>query len=142
MREQPDAGKLRAAALAVEAPEQLVAAADGEQRGAVLYGLDQPVLASEIGRDQRLLPVLAAADVEEVVLAGPHVQADADRVHVELVPAPSRPTGEDGDVPTVGVDVQVVRIEVRDPDPHAACSQYGRVKPRSVTIRRSASIAV
>ncbi len=77
----------------------------------------------EVGRDERLLTVLPAANVEEVDLAGRHRVADADRPHVELVPAQTRPLGEDRDVPAVGVDVQVVGIEMADPDPHAALSQ-------------------
>ena len=45
-------------------------------------------------------------------------------------------------LPAIGVDVQVLRIQVRDPDRHAARSQYGRTNPRSETILRRASIAV
>ena len=43
---------------------------------------------------------------------------------------------------SVGVDVQVVRIEMPDDDLHAARSQYCGTWPRLETIRRSASIAV
>ena len=80
-------------------------------------------LRGEVGRDERLLAVLAAADVEEVDLARRHAVAHPDRAHVELVAARRRALGQHGDVPAVGVDVQVVRIEVADPDPHAALSQ-------------------
>jgi hypothetical protein len=75
------------------------------------------------------------------VLAGPQLLADRDAGELELVPAQSRPPGEHGDVAPVGVDVQVVRVQMPDPDSHDR-SQYGRTRPRSVTIRRSASIAV
>ena len=63
--------------VAVAAPEQLVAAADGEDRHAALDRLlVHRALRGEIRRDQRLLAILAAADVEQVVLAGTSVVAD------------------------------------------------------------------
>ena len=43
--------------------------------------------------------------------------------HVELVAAGASTFREDGDVAAVGVDVQVVRVEVPDADLHAAFSQ-------------------
>ena len=70
VREEPDAGHVDAVAVAVAAAEQLVAAADGEHGGAARDRLlDCVSLRGEIRRDQRLLAILAAADVEEVVLA-------------------------------------------------------------------------
>ena len=125
VREQADARLLDAVGVEVEAAEQLVAAADGEQRRAVRDVRPQRVaLGGEVGCDQRLLAVLAAADVEEVDLAARHVVAGPDRADVELVPAPARPAFEHGDVAAVGVDVEVVRVEVADDDPrHAARSQ-------------------
>ena len=60
----------RAVAAAVAATEQLIAAADGEQRGARRRRPRRCVAArGEVGCDERLLPILAAADVEEVVRA-------------------------------------------------------------------------
>src|SRR3954447_5710880 len=68
-RQQADARQLRAGALAVEAAEQLVAAADGEEGGAGGDGVAQRrALAGEVGRDERLLAILPAADIEEVGL--------------------------------------------------------------------------
>ena len=68
-RQQPDPGQLVAGHVAVEAAEQLVAAADGEERRRRLRRVAQrAALRDEIGRDERLLAVLAAADVEEVDL--------------------------------------------------------------------------
>ena len=93
--------------------------------------------------DEDLLAVLAAADVVEVVLAGDDRVVHPDRGHVEVVPPPGGASREDGDVAAVGVDVEVVRIEMTDANPrHAARSQYGFARPRSATIRCSASIAV
>ena len=64
-------GQLGAGAVAVEAAEQLVAAADREERGAARRPRRAARgLADEVGRDERLLAVLAAADVEEVDAAG------------------------------------------------------------------------
>ena len=71
-------------------------------------------------RDERLLAVLAAADVIEVDLADRHRVAHADRAHVELVAAAGGSLRKHGDVPAVGVDVEVVRVEVPDADLHAA----------------------
>ena len=80
-------------------------------------------LRGHVPGDEELLAVLAAADVEKVVVARPELLADADRLHLEPVPAPLRPACEDGDVPTIGVDVEVVRVQVADADVHAARSQ-------------------
>jgi hypothetical protein len=62
----------------------------------------------EVDRDERLFPVLPAADVEHVVCARRDGVADRDRVDVELVPAPGGAPREHRDVAAVGVDVQVV----------------------------------
>src|SRR5207249_3084409 len=118
---EPDAGKVVAALVAVGAPEQLVAAADGQQRRAAGDRLPQRLaVGGERGGDELLLAVLAAADVVEVVRARPKRVAGADRLHFELVPAPRRAAAEDGDVPAVCVDVQIVREQVPDGDLHAA----------------------
>ena len=69
-----------AVAVAVAASEQLVAAANGEDSRAALDRLLHRVaLRGEIRRDQRLLAILAAADVEQVVLAGDELVSDRDR---------------------------------------------------------------
>jgi hypothetical protein len=65
------------------------------------------------------------------VLARPQRVAQADRPDLEVDAAPRRAPGEHGHVPAIGVDVQVVRIEVPDDDLHerpptgsaGACSQ-------------------
>jgi hypothetical protein len=87
-REEAGAGEVVAAVAAVAAPKELVAAADGEERGAALDRLAQRVAArGEVRRDERLLAVLPAADVEEVVGARLERVADRDGVDDELVPA-------------------------------------------------------
>jgi hypothetical protein len=140
--EETDPGHRFAVVATVAAAEQLVAAADGEQRRAALdRRRDRCPLPDEIGRDQRLLAILAAADVEEVVRARPDLVPDADPRHLELVAAQRRPPGEDRDVAAVGVDVQIVGIQMADANLHVR-SQYGLDHPRSATIRCSASIAV
>jgi hypothetical protein len=79
-REQADPRLLDARDVPVEAAEQLVAAADGEEGGALLDGLAQRLrLRREVVRDERLLAVLAAADVEEVDLAGRDARAAGRR---------------------------------------------------------------
>ena len=108
----------------VRAAEELVAAADREQRGTGRDRLpDARRLRRQILRDQRLLAVLATADVEQVVVARPDRLGDRHRAHFELVAPPGRTPREHRDVAAVGIDVQVVRIEMPDNDLHAARSQ-------------------
>ncbi len=60
--EKADPGELRPRAVAVEAAEELIAAAHGQECGSGLHGFDERgALGGEIRRDQRLLAVLAAA---------------------------------------------------------------------------------
>ena len=120
-RQDPDPGQLLAGDVAIEAAEKLVAAADGEKRCVTLDGLAQLLrLAREVVRDERLLAVLPAADVVEVDLPDRNRVVHADRAQLEFVAAAGRPLREHGDVAAVGVDVEVVRIEVPDPDLHVA----------------------
>ena len=142
--EKADPGQLRPRAVAVEAAEELIAAAYGQECCSGLHGFDERgALGGEIGGDERLLAVLAAADVVEVVLAGPDGLAETDRPVVQLDAAPRAPALEDGDVAAVRVDVQVLGIEVPDDELHAtASSQYGRTRPCSEAIWRRASMAV
>ena len=150
--EDARAGQLDARPVAVEAAEELVAAADREQRRRRLptASSSSAALRRDVRRNERLLAVLAAADVEEIVLSGPQRIAHPDRPHLELDPAPGGAPGQNGHVAAVGVDVQVVRVEVADDDLHErpptasaeVVSQYGRTSPRSAATRRSASIAV
>jgi hypothetical protein len=122
-REQTDSGQLGSRDVDVGAAEQLVAAAHGEERRAARDGLVQRIgLGDEVVRHELLLPILAAADVEEVD-AVRHGVVHADRRHLELVAARARPRREHGDVAAVGVDVQVVGVEVADADPHPSVSQ-------------------
>ena len=103
----------------VPAAEELVAAADGENDCAALYRRRDPgPFRGEIGRDQRLLAILASTDVVEVVLAGANGVTDRDRRHVELVAPQPRPPREDGDVAAVGVDVEVLGVQMPDTNPH------------------------
>ena len=126
----------------VAAAEELVAAANCKQRCTVRDGpFDCRTLGDEVRGDQELLAILAAADVEQVQLVGTDSVADGDSRHFELVAAQRGPPGEHRDVAAVGVDVEVLGIEVADPDLHVR-SQYGFDQPRSATIRCSSSIAV
>src|SRR5438477_619466 len=62
-REQPDAGQHAPEPVAVEAAEQLIAAADREHGGAAGDRLPQRLaLRGEVVRDERLLSILPAAD--------------------------------------------------------------------------------
>ena len=141
-RQQPDARDLGPAPVAVEPAEQLVAAADGEKRrpGGGRFG-ERAGLAGEIGRDERLLAILPAADVEEVD-GRRHRLAEPDRLQLEIDPAGPRPGLEHGDVPAIGVDVEVLRVEVADAELHAAAARSrGRARGAAISPRRP-SIAV
>src|SRR5581483_12130477 len=109
--------------VAVGTAEQLVAAAHGENaRAAVDRAVQRVALRDEVARDERLLAVLAAADVEEVDTGG-HVVLGPDRDDGQLVAPEPRPLAQNRDVAAVGVDVEVVRVEMADGDLHAADSQ-------------------
>ena len=69
-RKEPGAGKLSAVPSTIEPAQELVPAAHGEHgRSAADRLSDRLAPRSEIRRDQRLLPILPAADVEQVVFA-------------------------------------------------------------------------
>ena len=83
-REEADAGQLLAVGEAIEPAEELVAAADREHRCTALDRSRQLIaLRCEVARDQRLLAVLAAADVQQIVRTGLELAADAHRTDVE-----------------------------------------------------------
>ena len=143
MREEADAGHERAVPAAVAATEELVPAAHREQRRTRAHGvLDRRPFRREIRRDERLLAILAAADVVEIVCARLDRVTDPERVNRERVAVKLGAPREHRDVPAVGVDVQVVRIEMSDTQPHRGVSQYAGTTPRSVRIPRRASMAV
>src|SRR5207248_5621846 len=72
-REDADPGQIGTVEIQVRTAEQLVTAADREQRGSARHRLAYAFrLRGQVLRDQRLLAVLAAADVEQVVLPGVH----------------------------------------------------------------------
>ncbi len=144
MGKNPGPRHERPVAAAIAATEKLVATADGEERSSAGDGRSDLLTARrEVDGDRRLLAILAAADVHEVVIARRQRLAEPDRVDDELVAAQRRAAREHGDVPAIGIDVQVVRIQVPDADPHGRPpSQYGFTSRRRVRIPRSASIAV
>ena len=112
-------------------PEQLVAAADGEHSGTVVdrrrerlaLGLDH------VPGDQALIAVLAATDVDQVV--GPRIEALAgpgDRM-VDRDPAPFAAPAQEEDVPAVGVDVHLLRVEGEQAKLHQPTSRTQMVEP-------------
>src|SRR5438093_3917931 len=125
--------------------EELVAAADREDRGAGLYGLakSRTVLAREVGPHDVLALVLPSADKPDV---GPvRVRPFGDRVgpHLHGDASPLRALSERDHVAAIAVDVHEVRIEVRDPEVHfGQSSQNGTVAPARASTARSACIAV
>ena len=103
--------------------------------------MQRRALGREVGRDQLLLAILATADVEELDPVRDGI-AEPDRRHLELVAAGGGPHRQDGDVPAVGIDIEVLGIEVPDADLHAVFSQKSETSPRPATMPRSPSIAV
>src|SRR5437763_12375766 len=90
-RENARAGHVLAVEAAIAPAEELVAAAYREHGVAPSHRLPEPVrLRGEVARDEQLLAIMTAADVEEVVLVGPHRISHADRRHLEPVAAPLR----------------------------------------------------
>ena len=96
----------------------------------------------QVGCDQCLLAILAASDVEQIERSGLQLSPDSDRLDDELVTAQGCAASEHGDVPAVGIDVEVLGVEMADSDRHVVPSQYGRTYPRSVRTPRKESIAV
>ena len=138
-RKHPGAGHLHARAVAVAAPEQLVAAADRKQRRSVgqrrLQLLRPP---REIGGDQLLLAVLAAAQVDQVAVGRQRLPG-ADSDHVERVASAPGTAAQDGDVAAVGVDVELVGVEVADADRgHLPAFRFARVSGRPAASTGSA----
>src|SRR5436309_11372521 len=95
--------------------EQLIAAADGQERRPRLEGfVERGPECGELGRDQRLLTILTTAHVEQVVFSPLDLGACAEWPHLELIAPPGGPGAQDGDVAAVGVDVEVIREKVAD----------------------------
>ena len=123
-RQEADPGQLVPGDVPIRPSEQLIAPADGKDSCSARYRLVQGVrLRDQVVRDERLLTILAAADVEEVDLAAPHRLVEADRPNCQFVATQGSSLREHGDVAAVGVDVQVVGIEVSNGDPHAVLAQ-------------------
>lgn len=143
MGEEPDTGQIEPPQVEIAAAEELVATANGENgRAACHRRFHSSGLSRQIACDERLLTILATADVEQIVRTGSHLVVETDRLDCELVPSERRAPIEYGDVASVGVDVEIVGIQVSNPNSHALDSQKGLVRPRPATIRCSASIAV
>src|SRR5207247_8754767 len=80
-RKNGRAGHVLPVEAAAAAPQELVAAADRQHRGSARDRLAQlGRLRGHVPGDEELLAVLAAADVEKVVVARPELLADADRL--------------------------------------------------------------
>ena len=128
--DQPEAGQVLVAER-VAVAEQLVAAADAEQDGAAAGGGVQRVAldGGEVARAQRLVAVLAAAEVEEVVRVRVDRVAEPGARQLEADPAPGAAALEQQQVAAVGVDVHQVGIErahAQQEISHAASPPWSR----------------
>jgi hypothetical protein len=116
---------ISARAVAVEPTEQLIAAAHRKYRRSVCHGLGEcGATCGQIWGHERLLAVLPAADVVEIGVRRQLV-TEPDRPHDELDATPPRALGEHREVAPVRVDVEVLGVQMRDDNVHAARFQYG-----------------
>ena len=142
--DQPDAGQgLVAERVAVA--EQLVAAADAEQHRAAGRGGVQRVALDrgEVARAQRLVTVLAAAEVEEVVRVGVDLVAEPGARELEADPAPGAAALEQQQVAAARVDVHQVGIErahAQGAVSHAASRHWCRRKLPLSVVRNSSGV--
>src|SRR4051794_35639289 len=138
--DQADAAHLVTMVAAVDVAEQLVPPAYANHHRPLAHRRPQIGLPrKQVGNDEALVPVLAAAEVVDVGrrqgiagAAGQEVEADA---------APAATPVEHGHVAPVGIDVQMLRIEMADAELHCP-SQYGRTTPRDSSFPRRSSMAV
>ena len=109
---------------AVDVAEQLVAAAHGEQRRAVRdRARELCAVALQVVGDQQLVAILAAAEQEEVDLGGVELLRRTQRALDELDPAPCAALAQHEHVPAVGVDREVLGVELAEDELHAVRSQ-------------------
>src|SRR5690606_23357770 len=118
--EQADPRQLRPVVRPVETTEELVPAADGQQRHA---GLDLgpqhlTLRPADIGGDGNLLPVLPAAPEEEVVAAGLQRLVHAERDHLGLDTPPAAALRQRQHIAAVAVDVHGAAVEPADGELH------------------------
>ena len=128
--EQADAGQRLGVVRPVLVTEQLVAAADGEQGGAVFDRRPQRLTlrALQVVGDGDLLLVLAAAPEKAIDVARNRI-ADADLAHVDRDAAPLGTPPQGDDVAAVAVDVHLRRR--RASRSSVACSSVVLIAPRS-----------
>ena len=72
---------------------------------------ERGALARKVSRDQPLLPILPATDVEEIDIGGDSV-LNPDGAHLERDVTPATAPCKDGNVAAICVDIEVVRVEV------------------------------
>jgi hypothetical protein len=109
----------RAVTSKVAAAQELIAAAHGEEcRAAIDRRADGGSLGREVRCDELLLAILSTADVDEIVSAWLEWVARADLLDFDRMSAERGPPTDHGNVPTVGVDVQVRRVEMTDRELH------------------------
>ena len=116
----------------VAVPEELVAAADREHDGAVVHRLRESgsLGRDEVARDDPLVAVLAASQIDEVM--GPGVQRLAwpGGDIREPEPSPFAAPPQEQDVAPVGVDVHLLRVERHHAELHHALLPITTVAPR------------
>ena len=96
--------------------QELITAAHPQHHRAVICRMAQWVgLVGQVFSDQHLVSILATAQVVEVAVGGDGV-ADPDFCDFQRQPPPLQAAPEHRDVSPVGVDVQVIRVQMTQPD--------------------------
>src|SRR4051812_31513364 len=102
--------------------EELIAAADRQHHCVAFRGGVQGLLLrlDHVAGAERLIAILAATDVEEIVRVGVDALADRRARELEADAAPFAARPQQLHVAAVGVDVHELRIERADAQPHSA----------------------
>ena len=121
-------------------PQQLIAAAHGDDRAAVLHiGFEILLDALQFLTDDPLLPIGAAAQQYDVQLLEGDVVLQHELPHFRLHAAPFQPLPQALNVPPVAVQVQQIRVQMSDGQFHASPSFCSAI---CISTRRVGSRAV
>src|SRR5436309_8386597 len=111
--EKTSTGQLLPIDSGVARPEQLIAAAHGQERGATFYCFADSLafLREKVWRDHRLLAVLATAEKHQVDLRRHKTVADRRLIDPQWDATPLRPASKCQDVTPIPVDTHEVGVK-------------------------------
>ena len=121
-------------------PQQLIAAAHGDDRAAVLHiGFEILLDALQFLTDDPLLPIGAAAQQYDVQLLEGDGILQQEFPHFRLHAAPFQPLAHTLDIPPIAIQVQQVGVQMSDGQFHASPSFCSAI---CISARRVGSSAV